>query len=162
MVKDARQKYSPDEIDQQIINLMSEDGRISYRDLADQVSLSETRVRVRVLRLIDEGYISIVAIPNLIKLGANIMAMLGIRSSGDIEELAEHLSEDDRVTFLSITTGSYDIMAEIVCANSEAFLNLLQQIRSLPGVKETESFVYLKTPKSLYGASPGTISSKGL
>ena len=158
MTKTINKGYTPDEIDRQLIKILTIDGRASYSDLAQQVSLSETRVRVRVLRLIREGYIHIVAIPNLIKLDANQMAMLGIQVSGNIEEVADILAEYEQITFLTICAGSYDIMIEVVYQNTNSLLQLIQKIRSLPGVKNTDSFVYLKTPKSLYSANPGIMN----
>jgi Lrp/AsnC family transcriptional regulator for asnA, asnC and gidA len=150
----VNQPYIPDEIDHKLIQMLTVDGRTPYSDLARQVSLSETRVRVRVTRLIHEEFIHIVAIPNQIRLGADQMAMMGIRASGNIEEIAKIIAEDDQVTFLAICAGSYDIMIEVVCQNRDSLLQLIQKIRSLDGVKDTESFIYLKTPKSLYAANP--------
>lgn len=155
--KTASEPYSPDEIDRQLIHMLSVDGRASYSDLARHVTLSETRVRIRVSRLIQEGYISIVAIPNMIKLGADQMAMMGIRTDGNIEDIAQFLAEDHQVSFLAITTGSYDIMIEVVCQNKDSMLKLIQKIRNYPGVKDTETFMYLNTPKSLYAANPGML-----
>lgn len=152
-----RVNYVPDEVDRQLIRLLTVDGRAPYRDLARQVSLSETRVRARVMRLLQEGYIHIVAIPNLIKLGAKQMAITGIRVSANIEEIANILSNDDRVTFLAICAGSYDLLIEVVCRDNNSLLQLIQKIRGLPGVRDTESFLYLKTPKSLYVANPGVL-----
>lgn len=153
----AEQPYVPDEIDRQLIRMLSEDGRTPYSDLARQVSLSETRVRARVNRLVQEEFLHIKGIPNLIKLGADQIAMVGIRCSENIEETAEILSEDEQVTFLAICAGSYDIMIEVVCRSKEALLRLIQDIRSLRGVKDTETFMYLQTPKTLYAANPGAL-----
>lgn len=155
--KPSNANYSPDQIDRRLIQMLTADGRTSYSDLARHVSLSETRVRIRVTRLIQEGYIHIVGIPNLIKLGASQMAMIGIRAAANIEDIAKRLSEDDQVTFLAICTGSYDIMVEVVCQNKDSMLQLIQKIRNLDGVKDTETYMYLKTPKSLYGANPGLL-----
>jgi Lrp/AsnC family transcriptional regulator for asnA, asnC and gidA len=86
------------------------------------------------------------------------MAMLGIQVSGNIEEVADILAEYEQITFLTICAGSYDIMIEVVYQNTNSLLQLIQKIRSLPGVKNTDSFVYLKTPKSLYSANPGIMN----
>jgi len=154
----AAKKYEPDEIDYKLIEMLSANGRMPYADMAREVSLSETRVRLRVARLIKEGYLNIVAIPNLIKLGADQMAMIGIKAGENIEEIAELLSEDDQVTFLAICTGTFDIMIEVVCRDKESMLQLVQKIRNMPGVKNTETFMYLRTPKSMYGATPGMLA----
>ncbi len=156
--KKPGQSYQPDEIDRKLIQMLTLDGRMPYSDMAREVALSETRVRVRVSRLIQEGFVEIVAIPNLIRLGADQMAMIGIQAAGNIEEIADILSEDNQVTFLAICAGSYDLMIEVVCQDKDSMLQLIQKIRNLRGVKHTETFMYLKTPKSMYVATPGMFS----
>jgi len=155
LAKGNNHGYMPDEIDRKIIQILTVDGRTPYRDLGQRVSLSETRVRFRVLRLIEEGFIHIVGIPNLVKLDDNQMAMLGIQVSGNIEEVADILAQYEYITFLTICAGTYDIMIEVAYRSPNDLLQMIQQIRSLPGVKNTDSFVYLKTPKTLYSANPG-------
>jgi Lrp/AsnC family transcriptional regulator, regulator for asnA, asnC and gidA len=49
------------------------------------------------------------------------------------------------------TAGSFDLLAEVVCEDDEQLLELLtHQIRTLPGVQTTETFVYLKLNKQHY------------
>ena len=50
-----------------------------------------------------------------------------------------------------ITAGSFDLLIEVVCEDDDHLLDLLsQRIRALPGVRSTETFVYLKLRKQLY------------
>jgi Lrp/AsnC family transcriptional regulator for asnA, asnC and gidA len=63
----------------------------------------------------------------------------------------EALRAMDEVDYLVITAGSFDILVEVVCADDEHLLDLLnKQIRTIPGVRATESFVYLKLAKQTY------------
>ena len=55
------------------------------------------------------------------------------------------------VDYVVITAGSFDMLVEVVCENDDHLLDLVsRRIRSVPGVRETESFVYLKLRKQLY------------
>jgi Lrp/AsnC family transcriptional regulator for asnA, asnC and gidA len=50
-----------------------------------------------------------------------------------------------------MTAGSFDIMLEVVCESDDHLLRLVsKRIRSVPGVRSTESFVYLKLHKQTY------------
>jgi Lrp/AsnC family transcriptional regulator for asnA, asnC and gidA len=50
-----------------------------------------------------------------------------------------------------MTAGSFDILAEIVCEDDDHLLDVInKRIRALPGVRSTESFVYLKLKKQTY------------
>jgi Lrp/AsnC family transcriptional regulator for asnA, asnC and gidA len=77
--------------------------------------------------------------------------MVGIRTTGDQRRVAEQLAQLREVDYVVLTAGSFDILIEIVCADDEQLLKLLnEQIRAVPGVRDTEAFVYLKLAKQTY------------
>ena len=93
----------------------------------------------------------IVAVTNPLQLGFSRQAMIGIRAEGDLESVVEALSSLDEVDYVVVTAGSFDILAEVVCEDDHHLLNLLnRKIRVIPGVRATESFVYLKLSKQTY------------
>jgi Lrp/AsnC family transcriptional regulator for asnA, asnC and gidA len=50
-----------------------------------------------------------------------------------------------------ITAGSFDLLCEVVCEDDDALLALVNdKIRAVPGVRETESFIYLRLYKQTY------------
>jgi Lrp/AsnC family transcriptional regulator for asnA, asnC and gidA len=78
-------------------------------------------------------------------------AMIGIKASGDIEDLADSLADVEGVDYVVITAGGFDLLVEVVCEDDDQLLEIVnRQIRSLPGVLTTETFVYLKLRKQLY------------
>jgi broad specificity phosphatase PhoE len=61
------------------------------------------------------------------------------------------LAAFDEVDYVVCTAGSFDLLAELVCEDDEHLLELInKRIRALPGVRSTESFVYLKLRKQTY------------
>ena len=55
------------------------------------------------------------------------------------------------ICLLDYLTGSFDILAEVVCEDDHELLDLLnEQIRVIPGVRTTETFVYLRLDKQHY------------
>ena len=55
------------------------------------------------------------------------------------------------VDYVVVTAGSFDVLAEVVCEDDDHLLTLLEdRIRTIPGVRATESFVYLKLSKQTY------------
>jgi Lrp/AsnC family transcriptional regulator, regulator for asnA, asnC and gidA len=140
-----------DDVAKRIIELLQEDGRQSYAAIAKAVGLSEAAVRQRVQRLLDAEVMQIVAVTDPIQVGFSRQAMIGIRASGDLAALGEALSGMSEVDYVVTTAGSFDILAEVVCADDDHLLDLLtNQIRTLPGVRSTETFVYLKLNKQHY------------
>ena len=140
-----------DDVAKRIIELLQEDGRQSYAAIAKAVGLSEAAVRQRVQRLLDAEVMQIVAVTDPIQVGFSRQAMIGIRAEGDLIALGEALSEMTEVDYVVITAGGFDLLCEVVCEDDDHLLEVLnQKIRSLPGVRTTETFVYLKLRKQLY------------
>jgi Lrp/AsnC family transcriptional regulator, regulator for asnA, asnC and gidA len=50
-----------------------------------------------------------------------------------------------------IASGSFDLLAEMVCRDDDHLLEILSQIRGMPGLAGTETFMYLKLCKQTYG-----------
>lgn len=135
----------------EIISLLQRDGRASYSDIAKKVGLSEAAVRQRVGKLIDSGVMQIVAVTDPSQLGFYRQAMIGIRVSGDARTVAKTLSTIEQVDYLVLTTGRFDLLAEIVCVNDEELREILHgSIRTIPGVIDTETFTYLSLEKEHY------------
>jgi Lrp/AsnC family transcriptional regulator for asnA, asnC and gidA len=140
-----------DEVSKAIIEQLQEDGRRPYATIGKAVGLSEAAVRQRVSKLIDTGVMQIVAVTDPMQVGFNREAMIGIEVDGDIESVADVIEKMPEVDYLVITAGSFDILLEVVCEDDEALLEVInRKIRALPGVRRTETFMYLKLRKQIY------------
>ena len=139
-----------DEVDRAIIEQLQTDGRISYTKLGTATGLSEAASRQRVQRLIDSGVIQIVAVTNPLVLGYRRMAMIGVRAEGPTDVIAAKLEAFPDIEYLVVTAGSFDIMCEVVVPDDEALLNITNRIRAVPGVRTTETFIYMSLVKQTY------------
>ena len=140
-----------DDTNKQIIEQLQRDGRMSYAGLAKVVGLSEAAVRQRVQRLLDTGVMQIVAVTDPLTLGFARQVMIGLKVTGDMRGVADALATIAEVDYVVICAGAYDLLAELVCTDDEHLLALLNdKIRAIPGVTETETFVYLKLAKQTY------------
>ena len=54
------------------------------------------------------------------------------------------------IDYVVITAGSFDLLIEVVCEDDEQLLEILSQVRTIPSVTTTETFVYLKLRKQSY------------
>ncbi len=140
-----------DNVSKAIIEQLQSDGRRSYAEIGKAVGLSEAAVRQRVQKLTDSGVMQVVAVTDPMQLGFFRQAMIGIRVTGDTTSVADRVGRIDAVDYLVLTAGSFDLLAEIVCENDEDLIDVLnKEIRSIPGVHSTETFVYLKLQKQFY------------
>lgn len=140
-----------DDVSKAIIEELQQDGRRSYAAIGKVVGLSEAAVRQRVQRLIDHGVMQVVAVTDPLQLGFARQAMIGIRTRGELEAVADKIAELDEVDYVVVTAGSYDLLVEVVCESDEALLHVLaHKIRAIEDVVSTETFMYLKLRKQTY------------
>ncbi|MEU1944132.1 Lrp/AsnC family transcriptional regulator [Stenotrophomonas sp. NPDC087984] len=140
-----------DSVSLAIIEQLQEDGRRPYAAIGKAVGLSEAAVRQRVQKLLDQGVMQIVAVTDPLTVGFRRQAMVGINVEGDLDPVADALTAMDEVEYVVVTAGSFDLLIEIVCEDDDHLLDMIsKRIRTLPGVRSTESFVYLKLRKQTY------------
>ena len=143
---------SLDEIDLNIIESLRKDGRIAFAQLAEQLGVSPGMIRQRYGRLVDQGFLKVVAITNPIRMGYKTMAMIGIRADGSrLLDVAAKISKLEEVIYLVISSGRFDIFAEVVCRDHEDLLRFItEKLSVIEGVRESESFMHLKIVKEVY------------
>jgi Lrp/AsnC family transcriptional regulator, regulator for asnA, asnC and gidA len=146
----ATAQVSLDSFSRHIIEQLQQDGRRSYAAIGRAVGLSEAAVRQRVQRLLDAGAMQIVAVTDPMSLGFRRQTMIGVRCSGDLERVADLLAGMEAIDYVVITAGSFDLLIEVVCEDDDQLLEILGQVRSIPSVTTTETFVYLKLRKQTY------------
>ena len=141
-----------DETDLAIIDALQEDGRVAFAQIAEQLGVSPGMVRQRYSRLVEEGFLKVVAITNPIRMGYKTMAMIGIRSEGSkLLDVAEKISKLDEVIYMVISSGRFDIFAEVVCRDHADLLRFItEKLSTIDGVRESESFMHLKIMKEVY------------
>ncbi len=140
-----------DEIDQQIINLLRLDGRMTVSEMAKQLSIPETTTRYRVQRLIQSEMVKILAWPNPEKLGKpNILIISLAVENSQLRAVADRFLQMEEVRYVAVITGRFNLMIDVFFgAHSElmAFFDRLQQV---PGVLSYESHFILDLLKAEY------------
>jgi Lrp/AsnC family transcriptional regulator for asnA, asnC and gidA len=139
-----------DDVDRAIIVELQHDGRLPYTRLGAAVGLSEAAARQRVQRLLDTGVMQVVAVTDPLSLGMGRMAMIGVRAEGDLDAVGERLGDLEDVEYLVVVAGSFDFLLEVVVEDDEALLDAMNRVRAVAGVRETETFLYLKLAKQTF------------
>ncbi len=140
-----------DDVNKAIVEELQKDGRRTYGSIAEAVGLSEAAVRQRVQKMREAGVMQIVAVTDPLQVGFRSQAMVGIRTDGDARTVAELLAAVEDIDYVVLCTGSFDILVELVCENEDTLLELLNGVvRQVPGVRDTETFMYLRLAKQTY------------
>jgi Lrp/AsnC family transcriptional regulator for asnA, asnC and gidA len=139
-----RKPFEMDDIDKAIVAELQRDGRLSYQDLAVLVNLSPPAVRQRVQRLLTRGGFQVVAVTDPTTLGYPVMAMIGLRTEGSAREAADRIAELEEVIYVVLTAGSFDVVAEVVCVDTEQLMHVVDEhIKAVPGVHDVEIMIEL-------------------
>lgn len=150
-VKESRRKRIT-QIDSRIINLLQKDGRLSNTEIAKKLGISESTVRTRLKRLIDDEYIQIVAVSNPFKLGFEIAGDLYIHvEMRKLDTVIKELKKIKELWYIVVTTGDTNLNAEFVVKTREDLNDLVyNKISKIDGIIRVESSVIMKFVKRRY------------
>lgn len=142
-----------DDIDRRIIAILQADGRRAYSQIAEDLGIPASSVRYRVQRLEDSGVLQIVGIANPLSIGFNHLAMVGMRvRPGSVQDVCRALRDLPETSYVIVTAGQFDVMAEVICRDTEHFTELLtRRMHLIDGVVSTDSFFVLEVHKLAYG-----------
>ncbi|MBX3611614.1 MAG: Lrp/AsnC family transcriptional regulator [Hydrogenophaga sp.] len=136
-----------DQIDREIVRLLAQDGRISFRDLGEAVHLSANAVAERFRRLCGSGVVQhIRATVDPSALGRDLHAQIEVKmapgtSAMDFETALRHLPQ---VLGATLMTGSFDYAVRVACADRDDLMQLTETLRQHPGVRETYTRLILR------------------
>jgi Lrp/AsnC family transcriptional regulator for asnA, asnC and gidA len=139
-----------DSIDRAIIEALQQNGRESFRRIGREIGVSEATVRARYARLVDDNILQVTGVTNPLGLGFDAMAMVGVKTAGPPESVADAISTWEEADYVVVTAGQFDILVELVCADRRQLLDVTNRMRAIEGVISTESFLYLEMWKQLY------------
>ena len=142
-----------DKLDNKIVSMLKQDGRLSNANVARVLKVSEGTIRRRLKRMTNENIIRIFAVPNPESIGLHSEALIGIQVDPDkMEIIANKVSKLDQATWVAHTTGTYDIFLWAAVESTEELGKFIRgPIGTIPGVRRTETFVNLRVVKRGHG-----------
>ena len=147
-----------DDLDRRLMEVLQADGRKPFTEIAAEFGVPESTVRARYKGLVDRGALKVIAVADPLKVGYPLMAMIGVRCTpAALLTTAKELEALPEVSYCVVVAGAYDLLVEVVCEDNDALLTFLtERLRSIAGVLETETFVYLRILKQNYewGTTP--------
>jgi Lrp/AsnC family transcriptional regulator for asnA, asnC and gidA len=138
-----------DELDNEIIQLLTENGRMPIGDMAKKLKVTSPTVRNRIKRLEKKGIFKVSGLINPEFHKEMITALVGmsIRSEGKMDQILEKISSLSNVAWAGVVTGRYDIIAEVVCigGRDELYRFTTQTILAIGNVIRSEAFIIMRS-----------------
>ena len=140
-------KFKLDEIDYKVLDLLIDNSRIPYTDIAKKLLISAGTVHVRIKKMEDAGIISGSSLKlDYKKLGYTFIAYIGIflEKTHLTNEVLEKLNSIPFVTVAHITTGRFNIYCKIRSRNTNHAKEIIFMIDDIDGVSRTETMISLE------------------
>ena len=118
-----------DDLNQQIIRLLRDDGRAAYDVIAQKLGVSGGTVRNRVARMREAGMLRIVAVVDPVAVDYESDAMLGIKTAPGIAPaaIAQRLDPHPAVVYIMWVSGRFDLLVEVVCDEETELASFLNE-----------------------------------
>jgi Lrp/AsnC family transcriptional regulator, regulator for asnA, asnC and gidA len=137
-----------DALDRQILEIITQNARVPFKDVAAECGVSRAAIHQRVQRLIDMGVITgsgYTINPNT--LGYQTCTYIGVKlERGSMyKEVVPSLEKIQEVIECHFCTGPYTVLIKLYCRDNEHLMDLLnRQIQEIPGVTATETLISLE------------------
>ncbi|MGB9989429.1 Lrp/AsnC ligand binding domain-containing protein [Massilia sp. SM-13] len=155
---------SLDKLDRKILQLLQQDGRISMKDLAEQVGLSITPTTERVKRMERDGVISgYHARLNPAALGATLLVFVEItlnqKSASHFEQFRREVLRIPEVQECHLVSGDFDYLIKARIHEMAEYRKLLgDMLLNLPGAAQSKSYVVMEEIKETLILATGSAS----
>lgn len=136
-----------DELDQHLIALLRQDARLSIADLAHKLHVSRGTVNNRMRKLQEQRVI----LGYTVRLRPEaeperIRAWMGVQVEGNVvRQVTASLLGEPGVVALHDTNGRWDLLAEIEAPSTAGLSQVLERIRLVRGIRNTETSIHLAT-----------------
>ena len=140
-------KLKLDEIDHQILDLLIDNTRTAFTEIAKQLLISAGTVHVRVKKMEDAGIIKGSSLTlDYKKLGYTFIAYIGIflEKTHQTNFVLEHLKSIPFVTVAHITTGKFNIFVKVRAKSTDHAKEIIFMIDDIEGVSRTETMISLE------------------
>jgi Lrp/AsnC family transcriptional regulator, regulator for asnA, asnC and gidA len=137
----------PDQTDWKIISILKE-GYVPNNTIARKLGVSEGTVRARLKRLKEAGILQIRALinPDVLENQQLVIVAIRVAESKLLERKAEELSRLSNVLSVSIASGRYDLIAEVLLDSNRGLVRFLtEELSTIEGILASESFIMLKS-----------------
>ncbi|MEA4986851.1 MAG: Lrp/AsnC family transcriptional regulator [Anaerovorax sp.] len=148
-----------DIIDVKILEVLQGNSRVSISELSKKVNLSLSAVSERLKKLessnVIEKYTVILNSHSLDK-ELSVIMNISLENPHHTSEFLDFVRAEDEILECHYVTGEYDYVLKITTRNTVTLESIMNRIKSISGIKRTQTNVILSSVKHMYSVSPCT------
>jgi len=137
-----------DDIDVKILDIITKNARIPFKDVAVEVGISRAAIHQRVNRMIELGVIvgsGYHIDPKKVDFRTCTYIGIFLEKGGLFSEVVEHLKNIPEIVECHYTTGNYAIFLKIITHNNDHLKEIItDKLKLIKGIARTESFISLE------------------
>ena len=138
-----------DTLDNEIIRLLTEDGRMPIGEMSRRLNVTAPTTRNRIKNLEKNGIFKVSGLIDPSKHREMITALvaMSVRSNGKLDQILDKIAQLPNVVWAGVVAGRYDIIAEVVCVKGkdELYQFNTKTILKIANVVRSETFIFLKS-----------------
>ncbi|MBO8170615.1 MAG: Lrp/AsnC family transcriptional regulator [Bacillaceae bacterium] len=141
-----------DKLDYHIIELLQEDGRRTYSDMAGKLGVSEGTIRSRINRMLNDKVFEFIIHTDPEKVGLQVQAIIGLSTQlGKQEKVAEQLGRYPEVRFIGAFSGKHDLILQAYFRSNEDLVHFVNRALSrIDGIVSADVSLELKQYKDSF------------
>lgn len=140
-------KIKLDDIDKQILDMLIDNTRVPFTDIAKKLLISAGTVHVRVKKMEDSGIIKGSSLTlDYKKLGFSFIAYVGVylQNTSQTQFVLERINDIPNVTVAHITTGKFNIFCKVRAKDTTHAKEIIFKLDDIDGVYRTETMISLE------------------
>ncbi len=142
-------KTKLDTLDNEIIHLLTENGRMPIGEMAKRLNVTAPTIRSRIKSLEKNGMFKVSGLIDPIRHHEMVTALvaMSVRSEGKLDQILDKIAHLPNVAWAGVVTGRYDIIAEVICAEGmdELYRFTTDTILKMGNVIRSETFILMKS-----------------
>ena len=142
-------KKDLDTLDNEIIRLLTKNGRMPIGDMAKRLNVTAPTIRKRIKDLEKNGIFKVSGLidPNKHQEMITALVAMSVRSEGKLDQILDKIAQLPNVAWAGVVTGRYDIIAEVICVEgkNELYRFTTETILKMGNVIASETFIFMKS-----------------
>jgi Lrp/AsnC family transcriptional regulator for asnA, asnC and gidA len=142
-------KATIDTLDNKIIRLLTENGRMPIGEMAKRLTVTAPTVRTRIKGLEKKGMFKVSGLidPSRHEKMITALVAMSVRSNGKLDQILDKIAQLPNVAWAGVVAGRYDIIAEVICVEGkdELYRFTTDTILKIGNVTSSETFILMKS-----------------